>query len=149
MLGFGLEPRSVGVARAFVSGWLRAHQLEALADTVVLLSSELVTNVVLHATGPAQLRVGEHAGGVRVEVSDGSTVGPVGRSSSATATTGRGLRLLDDLADSWGCDLTPDGKTVWFAASTGRDPSTSSAGTDWLAETVDPTDADVVKQAAS
>lgn len=140
VLELDLEPRSVGVARAFVSEWLIAHRLESLTDTVVLLCSELVTNVVLHAAGPARLRLLEQGAGVRVEVSDASTVGPAPRGASVSATTGRGLQLLEDLADSWGCDRTPSGKTVWFAASTEHDPWASFARPDWLAADDSPAD---------
>ena len=114
--------RSVVEARRRVSEALQEWHLVALCDAVVLLTSELVTNAVLHARTPVTVTVTREGDGVRVSVADGSHVTPARRRTSATATTGRGLQLLDKLADHWAVDTDSHGKTVWFTVSGDRDP---------------------------
>jgi len=110
-----LLPRLDAAARArmHVRGALLAWQLEELLDPVLLLS-EVVSNALLHAGTPLTVSVVPDGAGVRVEVRDGSPVQPVRRRRSATATTGRGVRLLDTLADDWGSRSADEGKLVWF-----------------------------------
>lgn len=108
-------------ARRWVSGCLAALGLDRLADAVELLTAEVVTNALLHAGTPLRVRVRPEGSGVHVEVHDGSPVPPHRQHFSATATTGRGIGLLDDLADEWGVRQEPDGKTVWFQVLRPRD----------------------------
>lgn len=117
-----LDPSAPRTARVFVTHALASWGLEALVDAVVLLTSELVTNSLLHAASPAVLTITRTASGVRLGVSDSSRVGPVTRDRGEEATNGRGLRLLDDLADEWGWETTPTGKTIWFLVHEGSDP---------------------------
>jgi anti-sigma regulatory factor (Ser/Thr protein kinase) len=89
-----------------------------LLDIVVLLTSELVTNAVLHGLGPVQLMLIEDGNLVTVEVSDGEA-GPLPMAPRRPADVdshGRGLLVVDHLADRWGCRArrTAPGKTVWF-----------------------------------
>jgi serine phosphatase RsbU (regulator of sigma subunit)/anti-sigma regulatory factor (Ser/Thr protein kinase) len=126
-------PQAAGQARAFVTQYLRTWELEGLIDAAVLLTSELVSNAVLHTQTASMVALRRSADEVRVSVSDGSRVGPQRRRHSQEATTGRGLQLLEDLADEWGWEETPFGKTVWFVVSGGRDPWVTGT-TDWLAE---------------
>ena len=58
----------------------------------------------------------------RVTVVDESPVPPWRRWHTATATTGRGVQMLQDLADDWGWNLVDGGKAVWFLVCGGRDP---------------------------
>ncbi|MDQ1424329.1 MAG: hypothetical protein QOD72_1827 [Acidimicrobiaceae bacterium] len=101
-------PRAV--RRAFGLHFAARPQL----DDLLLCLSEVVTNAVLY--GGAPIRVVGHVveSGVRVEVSDGSTVLPVRQTPGPTSPTGRGLGLLDRLAKTWGVDVSGSGKTVWF-----------------------------------
>jgi anti-sigma regulatory factor (Ser/Thr protein kinase) len=109
-----LPPRleSVTEARrtvaALVAGWDRPE----LADSVALLVTELASNAVLHAR--TEFRVVttlNHC--VRVEVHDRSRVRPViRRDEDGLAGTGRGLQLVERLADAWGVELD-NGKVVW------------------------------------
>ncbi len=114
--------QTVSLARRHVRQQLAAWQLEELVDTVVLLTSELVTNVLIHTAGDGQLEIARRGGGVVVTVVDGSPVLPAQRRRSTTATTGRGCRLLQDLSDDWGVEPRGAGKAVWFTATTGHDP---------------------------
>lgn len=113
-------------ARRWVQSQMSEWGLDELADTVALLASEIVTNALIHAGTPIRLRMVQAGPGVRVEVQDGSVVPPIRRRYSATATTGRGLQLLEHLADTWGWAPHIDGKTVWFEVLTAReDPATA------------------------
>jgi anti-sigma regulatory factor (Ser/Thr protein kinase) len=80
----------------------------------VLLTSELVSNVVLHARTPVELTVRSAQGVLRVEVGDHSPQLPIVKDYDRTAVTGRGLQLVAALADRWGVEPSDNGKVVWF-----------------------------------
>ena len=113
--------RSVVLARREVRSALTRWGLDALVDAAQLLTSELVTNSVLHARTPVTVTVTRAGGNVRVAVSDVSPIEPAIRRHSMTSTTGRGLQMLASLADDWGSEVTRSGKTVWFTLSSARD----------------------------
>ncbi len=84
-------------------------------DDLLLCLSEVVTNAVLHAGPPIQVKGAVvESKKIRVEVSDGSKASPVKRHPADFSPTGRGLHLLDSLTSDWGVDITSGGKTVWF-----------------------------------
>ncbi|MEF3114119.1 PAS domain S-box protein [Streptomyces chrestomyceticus] len=111
-------PSSVPEGRRFLLRTLRAWGLTALADTALLLSSELMTNAVRHARGPLTLRVWYSARELGVEVVDGSTPRPRARLADTAEENGRGLMLVEALADAWGTRPGAVGKTVWFTLLT-------------------------------
>jgi len=111
------KPQSARVARNFVEAMLREWDREHLSDLVTLLTSELVTNAVLHAGSALDLEVDCLRDGVRVCVHDRGEGVPVRRHVSIEATSGRGLALVDTLARRWGVDPHPPGKAVWFEVS--------------------------------
>ncbi|MGW3495879.1 ATP-binding protein [Streptomyces sp. NPDC001020] len=86
-----------------------------LAEDAVLLVSELVGNAVRH-TGARVfgLRMRHRRGWIRVEVRDPSRGLPCLMPVQEMDVSGRGLFLVDKLADRWGVDLLPRGKTAWF-----------------------------------
>ena len=101
----------------------RALARRALADVfgdharcgeLLLCVSEVVTNAVLHARSAATITVRRTADLLRVEVRDDDPSPPVRQPHSTIASTGRGLRILDDLAVRWGTRPTDAGKVVWF-----------------------------------
>lgn len=115
------DASSVGVARR-----LLRHELTTLRHTYVdadlvdaagLLVSELVTNAVVHARTDVTLRATIRRGVLRIEVADGSPVVPTPRRPSGLAGTGRGLQLVDRLANRWGVQKSRGGKTIWFELS--------------------------------
>lgn len=114
--------RSVVEARRHVRATLAEWDLADLSDAAQLLTSEVVTNSLLHARSPIRLSIEHTESGVRIAVADGSTVVPSMRPRSQSATTGRGLVLLDRLADAWDTEVADGGKTVWFTLSADRDP---------------------------
>lgn len=103
---------SVPAARRFVREALRGTEVDV--DTALLLVSEVVTNAVLHARSNVRVVVEPGTAVARVEVHDGSPVPPRRHTFSTMSATGRGLRLLEQLALEWGVEPGTDGKTVWF-----------------------------------
>ena len=88
-------------------------------DDAKLLVSELVTNAVVRALSPVDLRVIESDDAVRVEVHDRSERIPTISHAAPDAESGRGLSIVDRLADRWGTVRMPElGKAVWFELKT-------------------------------
>jgi anti-sigma regulatory factor (Ser/Thr protein kinase) len=112
---------SVAEARVFVGGALRRWDLEALVPDAMLLTSELVTNSVLHADSDVTVTVAVADGLVEVGVADGSQVLPNQRTGNAQEEGGRGLWLVALVAEEWGIVSMPAGKQVWFRLDVGID----------------------------
>jgi GAF domain-containing protein len=110
-----LEPvvESTTQARHWVSARLSDLPLE-VAECAALLTSELVTNAVLHAATPLSVTLHVLTGRIRVDVADGSPVIPALKEYGPDAATGRGLTLFNTLASGWGVHPVPGGKIVWF-----------------------------------
>jgi anti-sigma regulatory factor (Ser/Thr protein kinase) len=106
------DPNSARQARRFVAD-VAGDDSDATA-TAMLLTSELVTNAVLHAQGPITVQAGWSDGMLRVEVVDTSPSVPRLRHRSKDAMTGRGLMLVETLAVAWGAERRDRGKAVWF-----------------------------------
>lgn len=105
---------SVPAARRFVESIVTAWGHPDLGWSAALVVSELAANAALHARTPFTVTVDSREDGtVRVEVSDGSRRLPQQRTYGDQATTGRGLRLVEDIAASWGVIDRDGGKTVW------------------------------------
>jgi hypothetical protein len=103
------------IGRAFVADALRAWKLDSLVETAALLTSELVTNAVVHARSTSTLSVRRTDDGIRVELFDRGH-GPVAlrRSSPGAIGGGRGLFIVEQLASAWGSGDAAAGTTVWF-----------------------------------
>ena len=103
----------VSAARAFVHSRLSAWEMNDHIDDALLIASELVTNAILHARTPVQLRL--HADGpvVRVEVYDENSRMPAVTGVGPDATSGRGLAVVACLACAWGMEQEGHGKVVW------------------------------------
>ncbi|MFH8716989.1 SpoIIE family protein phosphatase [Streptomyces zaomyceticus] len=126
--------RSVAAARAFVRDTLQGWGHPELVDDAVVLTSELVTNAVIHAGTSAEVLCLRAEDSIRVEVADrypereipvqsGHTLGSPDREN------GRGLLLCAALAHRWGVDYSPTRKHVWFHLDLARRPvGTRSAG---------------------
>ncbi|WP_141311258.1 ATP-binding protein [Streptomyces spinoverrucosus] len=115
------DPAEVGRARRWARSRLAGCGIaadEPLAEALILLVSELVTNAVVHTGCPAVLRLSlpqpkADPATVRLEVADGSTRAPVPRWVDCEETGGRGLALVDGLADRWGWSPEGAGKHIW------------------------------------
>lgn len=115
------QPEHLAAARAFVARTLGncAH-----ADTAVLLTNELVTNSLQHSRsrrhgGVIAITLITTPAGIRTEVADeGGATAPALRPSEARppelTEDGRGLQLVDMLADRWGCCCETSGTVTWF-----------------------------------
>lgn len=126
--------RSVTEARRFVLDALANWRLDGLADTAALLTSEVVTNAVLHARTPVDLVVRRLRHGIAVEVTDGSRKQPrVGR-ATPESTNGRGIALLEQLASTWGVTTHRSGKTVRFTVTADRDPWAAFTSGGWAVD---------------
>ena len=108
------HPTSPKAARQHVAELLEAGPMAELADTASLLVSEVVTNAVLHAATDIVLSCTVDDRSVCIEVRDGSPLAPAPRPFDPAATTGRGLGMVELLADEWGVDADEHGKAVWF-----------------------------------
>jgi PAS domain S-box-containing protein len=121
------EPKSAGEARRFVAEALAGID-PSILDTVELLTSELVTNAVLHAGTDLEVRAWAAGGRVHVSVVDGRAGRRLTRRpADPEAATGRGLQLVETLASAYGVDDAETGKTVWFEIW----PGVVSAASDW------------------
>lgn len=108
---------AVGAVRHRLRTALSHWGVPELSDTAELLTSELVTNALLHTAKGAvfDAALGSDSR-LRVEVQDGTSRLPGRRRDPEAeyATSGRGLLLVEALADSWGVQLLGDGKVTWF-----------------------------------
>ena len=121
---------AVAVARDEVAAAISAWCVPVDPDVAILLTSELVTNAVTHASTSPHGKAAERGmpgeavllviaaddAGLRVDVHDGSGDLPVvsGYVAEADAETGRGLLLVTSLSAEWGFYRTPGGKAVYF-----------------------------------
>jgi GAF domain-containing protein/anti-sigma regulatory factor (Ser/Thr protein kinase) len=110
-----LDPvvESTPTARHWVTELLR-EVAEEVTECAALLTSELVTNAVLHAATPFTVTLHLMADRIRVDVADGNPVVPSIKDYAADAATGRGLTLFNTLASDWGVLPVMGGKIVWF-----------------------------------
>ena len=109
---------SVATARRAVAGQLRAWGLPVrVVGDFALLTSELVTNSLRHARGPYELRLRHVEHEVVVEVADATPLRPRRRRVDGDAESGRGLTIVEAVADRWGSRSTADGKVVWASCA--------------------------------
>ncbi|MFF2509157.1 SpoIIE family protein phosphatase [Streptomyces sp. NPDC058067] len=127
--------RSVATARAFVRDTLQGWGFPDIIDDAVVLTSELVTNAVVHAGTSAEVLCLRTDDGVRIEVADRYPEREIPLQQSAVSMGspdregGRGLQLCAALATRWGVDYTPTHKLVWFQlALPQRSVGTRTAG---------------------
>ncbi|MFJ9633568.1 SpoIIE family protein phosphatase [Streptomyces sp. NPDC101175] len=112
------EPERIAVARQQLRELLHDWTGEDQVDSAVLLVSEMLTNVLVHTDADALLtaevagEVGERR--MRVEVTDSGDDLPHKRHPGELASSGRGLLLIELLAETWGVDPRGEGKSIWF-----------------------------------
>ena len=120
---------SVSQARKAVRVALDRWELSPLTPDAELLVSELVTNAIVHARSDTALTMAVADGTLEVGVTDRAPGVPLHRAESGApaqppkdshAEGGRGLRLLELVADEWGVVDLPEGKQVWFRLDVGE-----------------------------
>ena len=116
---FRLAPTSdsVTAARRQVSDVLRRWSFHDLLNDVAVAVTELVTNAVLHAGSDVSVGIARAPGRVRIVIGDASEIRPERRMTDPLALSGRGMRMVDDMADAWGCDVVEGGKLIWVDLS--------------------------------
>jgi anti-sigma regulatory factor (Ser/Thr protein kinase) len=127
-------PSSVRQARIELRDFLDGY---GRVDDAQLVLSELATNAVLHSRsrqdgGEIEVRFEYSPGVVRIEVVDQGdepardgdqpeqaeqieAFAPAEDPAFPHGESGRGLKLVDALADKWGCDSSPGGPATWWA----------------------------------
>jgi anti-sigma regulatory factor (Ser/Thr protein kinase) len=132
-IGIPSEPADVAAVRSLAGFIGTILGIAVRCDHAELLTSELVSNAVRVDAGmvTASFRVLDDV--LRVEVHDNGGGWPVkARPHPLDENGGRGLLIVDALADAWGADADPDnGTTVWFElrAEAGAGPANGSIGT--------------------
>ncbi|WP_328724214.1 ATP-binding protein [Streptomyces sp. NBC_00259] len=114
---FSHQFESVRHARDFASETLRAWDRLDIAEDIRLCLSELASNALTHADGPGRgfmVRLAADPAGIRLEVHDAGAGQPNTSRPNDEATSGRGLMIVEELADDWGIEKRkPFGKIVW------------------------------------
>ncbi|MGZ0205698.1 ATP-binding protein [Streptomyces sp. RM1] len=107
--------RAVPEARRELRELLRDWGKPGQSEIAELLTSELVTNALVHTDDDAVLTAVVAPGGLRVEVRDFVPRRPQVRTRQPDDDThGRGMVLVESLADAWGVRPHGVGKSVWF-----------------------------------
>lgn len=120
---------AAGAGRRWLASQLRRWELEELEPTAVLLTSELVANAWLHAASGPVISAAVAEGTLEVGVADSEPhlprptlvegIGPdVPGADALLGEGGRGLLLVNALADEWGATQLARGKQVWFRLDT-------------------------------
>ncbi|MGH8905881.1 MAG: ATP-binding protein [Egibacteraceae bacterium] len=107
-------PADIGTARHLIAGQLDGIVAWETCQLAVLLTSEIVTNAVVHAGSVFVLRLTVRPDTIRIDVRDRSTHLPHLRHPAASEEHGRGLHLVHAFASRWGCEPAASGKSVWF-----------------------------------
>ncbi|GGT23698.1 hypothetical protein GCM10010254_50310 [Streptomyces chromofuscus] len=110
------DPEALRQARHMIRAAVRAWGAADSSDEVELVADELITNALMHTEGAAivTLRVlSDTDRRLRVEVEDSSSALPRRREAGESCVSGRGLLLVDILADVWGVEARGGGKCVW------------------------------------
>ncbi|MER6673152.1 ATP-binding protein [Streptomyces sp. NPDC000983] len=131
-LAFAAEPHEVAALRRVLRLHLGIWGLHGTLDAAQLCMTELVTNVITH-TGhgtPATLAVSMSGTYLRIEVHDPDTRAlPTLLDAAPEAECGRGMALVNAVADRWGVLLRPDRKITWCELATGLSASTGHVDT--------------------
>ncbi|MFE7121977.1 ATP-binding protein, partial [Streptomyces sp. NPDC057654] len=118
------DPEALSAARHMIRAAVRAWGARERADDIELVADELITNALLHTDGAAVVTIrmlpgtgtgtGTDGGRrLRIEVEDRSSAMPRRREPGEAGVSGRGLLLVDGLADGWGVESRGAGKCVW------------------------------------
>ncbi|MFJ1615986.1 MULTISPECIES: SpoIIE family protein phosphatase [unclassified Streptomyces] len=110
------DPEALSAARHMIRAAVRAWGARTRADEVELAADELITNALMHTDGGAIVTIRALTGPerrLRVDVEDRSSALPRRRDAGEAGVSGRGLMLVDRLADLWGVESRGGGKCVW------------------------------------
>lgn len=115
------EVERIHELRAFLRGLSHAWGLDAITANLELLASEVVTNALIHAHTDVDVLLREYPDRLRVEVRDNDPRPPVpaavidlDEADLGQAESGRGLIIVEAVADAWGSSPAGRGKSTWF-----------------------------------
>jgi len=109
------QPVAAGQARGHVRAALSSWQVPVDTDVAVLLTSDVVTNAILHGAGPSvTVAIKCSRAQLRVDVYDSARSLPVPAETPDEDGAGPELVLVARLADDWGVFRTPAGRAVYF-----------------------------------
>lgn len=103
------------VARGFVRGWAADFNGHGSVDDLCLVANELVTNAFMHGEAPLGVTLSRSEGEVTIEVADGdpNLEDVQMRTPDESRSGGRGLLVVESLAQKWGVRSAGSGKIVW------------------------------------
>jgi len=112
--------RGVAGVRAFLRDLLERWDVAPESDEMQVLASEVVTNALIHAHSRVDLRLRKYPDRIRVEVQDSDPNPPIpttlleDEAGNEEAENGRGLLIVEALANAWGSSPAGRGKITWF-----------------------------------
>ncbi|MDX6311766.1 MAG: hypothetical protein QOF84_7113 [Streptomyces sp.] len=110
------DPQALSAARTMIRDAVKSWGLVERVDDAELAADELITNALVHTDGGAVLTLrmmSEPSRRLRIEVHDLASNWPRRRDPGDAEVSGRGLLLVDQLADAWGVEPHGAGKSVW------------------------------------
>jgi anti-sigma regulatory factor (Ser/Thr protein kinase) len=110
---FVAAPEAVYAARHFISETLTSWGENELGWDGALIISELATNAIIHGGSAFRASIERTANVVRIAIEDVGPGLPQSRRAFHSALDGRGLAIVEELSDRWGCDRLDDGKAFW------------------------------------
>jgi anti-sigma regulatory factor (Ser/Thr protein kinase) len=117
-IGLAGDPTSAREARAFVRMALEKRVSPESLQDLLLLASEMVSNVIRHARTPLTLSVETHRTFVRLTVTDGALPFEASAPPTDEAESGRGIGIIASVSRKWGIGDTPIGKSIWAEVDT-------------------------------
>jgi serine phosphatase RsbU (regulator of sigma subunit)/anti-sigma regulatory factor (Ser/Thr protein kinase) len=118
------DPAALRSARQMIRAAVGAWGARERSDDIELVADELITNALMHTEGGAVVTARVISGAerrLRVEVEDHSSILPRRQDLGEAGLSGRGLLLVDNLADGWGVESRGGGKSVWCEFVVPRD----------------------------
>ncbi|NEC15813.1 SpoIIE family protein phosphatase [Streptomyces sp. SID8014] len=125
------DPEALAGARHLIRAAVRSWGSGERADEIELAADEMITNALMHTEGSAVVTLRVLTGTdrrLRVEVEDTSSALPRRREAAEDGVSGRGLLLVDRLADGWGVEARGTGKSVWCEFVVPPGPATADRG---------------------
>jgi anti-sigma regulatory factor (Ser/Thr protein kinase) len=107
-------PADVRATRHLIADQLDGLVSRTTTELAILLTSEIVTNVVLHTGSTFVLRLTLRPDAIRIAVHDHSAHLPHMRKPTLGEVHGRGLHIVNAFASRWGYETNGNGKSVWF-----------------------------------
>lgn len=122
------DAASISAVRDFVRECCADWGVSESSDTAVLLASELATNAVRYASTPVTVWLGYRPDRIVLSVEDASHASATVRAPGVLDEGGRGLLLVDALAERWGEREVANGKLIWAEIATRRPPDSAQPG---------------------